>query len=144
MAIKEFNRAICKTVAAEIEVALQTIADFHHIVIKTGGGKFDYHTYALTLNLSTVGKDGKVHTREADDFPTFCKMFNLDAADLGKSFHDRGRVYTVTGLKPGNPKYPVMVTRDDGKKFKYPASRVIIGLHPDRDPKGSFGQTMTP
>ena len=65
------------------------------------------------------------------------------ASETG-SFRDRrGRVYTVTGLKPGNPKFPVMVTRDDGKKFKYPASAVIRGLHPDRDPKGSFGAPLT-
>lgn len=144
MTITTFDKATVRSLTIEIEAALQSVADAHGVSIKRGSASFDQSTIKLSIQIATIDDSGMVSTREAMKFPTFCKMFNLDPEDLGKTFHDQGRLFTVTGLKPGNPKFPVMVKRDDGREYKYPASTVVRGLHPDRDPKGSFGATRDP
>ncbi len=101
---------------------------------------FDATTCELKIKIAIVNADGVVATREANEFPRFCKMFNLDAEDLGRTFDSRGRGFTVTGIKPNNSKFPIIGTRDDGKSFKFPQAMVVRALHPDRDPDGSFGR----
>ena len=48
-----------------------------------------------------------------------------DLPELGSEFVDRGETFTITGFNPRSTKYPVLATRADGKRFKFPVITVL-------------------
>ncbi len=48
-------------------------------------------------------------TMEGKMYTTFCADFGLKPEWLGKTVKDNGKAYTVAGLNPRSPKYPVVM-----------------------------------
>lgn len=61
--------------------------------------------------------------REVTDYNRYREVYDLP--ELGSEFVDRGETFTITGLNPRSTKYPVLATRADGKRFKFPVITVL-------------------
>ena len=69
--------------------------------------------------------DGKVISRERQDFLQYHSLFDLPKEGLDQSIDFGGDLYVVTGLNTRSQKYPVPATRvSDGKGFKLGADGV--------------------
>lgn len=54
-------------------------------------------------------------------FERWCEDYGLQADDFGKQFTSQGEKFTITGLNPTRPKYPINAKRaSDGRGFKFP------------------------
>lgn len=82
------------------------------------------------LEIAPIMPNGEAVKKEEADFARFAAGFGLEG-QLGKTFKSRGKTFKVSGLKPGNRRYPVLATRQsDGKVFKFPAESIknLLGL----------------
>ena len=88
--------------------------------------RYDEGFANIRIKVSVIGDDGEVFSEEAEAFNKYAVLFDLQSDWLGKTFKStRGREFKITGLKPGNRKYPVIATAlDDGKSYKFPAASV--------------------
>lgn len=124
MTTTTIDRALARTLSSEIEAAVASIGESYGVKIATGNGRFSPTNLTLKLNISTIGKDGAVNTKEADDFRRYAMRWGLEKTDLGASFRREGIEYTITGAKPRSKKYPILATRPDGRTFKFGASTI--------------------
>lgn len=109
-------------------------------------------TYAnIKLEVSEVGKDGVVQTRDAESWKMCAKFMGLPEDGLGKTFEFKGNIYRVSGLNPkARVKYNVSADRvSDGKTFRFQADMVAKKLkegsnEPPRILQDGLGVTITP
>lgn len=86
-------------------------------------------TARLVVSARTIDADGQVADPEGDNFRRMARHYGLEPDDLGKTFKLRGTLYTIKGLNPGAPSYPILGERVvDGRGFKFPAAAVRAGL----------------
>ena len=118
-----------REIGDEIEAAVAEIAKRHGFAVAKGvRGTFDATGCKYTVDIRQIAEDGKVQTQERANFSAYADMFGLQPDDLGKTFTSQGRTYTIEGIAPRRPKYPVVAKRDDGKTFKFPAETVAMRL----------------
>jgi hypothetical protein len=87
------------------------------LVLSLGNGSFDPSTFNVKATF-TVTSAGGVPA----DFARNCERFGLSAEDYGRTVITDD-AYTIDGVNPRRPKYPVSVTRKrDGKRFKWTAT----------------------
>ena len=95
------------------------------VTFTLGSGRYSNGaTGRITIEVSVNAPDGSEQTKEMLDYKEYAGLFQLDPGYLGKAFVFKGRSYTVAGLRPGATKFPVLATRDDGKRLAFPAETV--------------------
>jgi hypothetical protein len=57
----------------------------------------------------------KQQTMESIAYTSFCSMFNLNPEWLGRTFENRGKTYTISGLNIRSKKFPVLTK--EGVRF---------------------------
>ena len=128
--IVRFDRPTCRAAGAEVAELLAAFAEEHGLVVEYRG-RHDELRHRLHDEVGPgaqgCGRAARCRAR-AQDFKLMATAFGLKADDLGRQFQSRGWVYTITGLKPGAPKFPIIADRIDGKSFKFPASVVKNAL----------------
>ncbi len=125
-----FNRAAAKIAMATAKEALESAFKDSDIVVQKFSGSFG-DTLRLTVTLDQASSDGTNTNERA--FTQLAAGYGLDPDWLGKTFKQRQTTYTITGLNPSRPKYPVSVVSHRGKGFKFPASLVkslMTGVDP--------------
>lgn len=120
MTIKQFDRAVCGAIAKEIENDLQALAKKHGLQIRAAGGSFGLTNYTMKLELSVIGSDGEVQSREAEAFKQSATFYGLAPEDLGREFTYQGSKYKLVGLRPSARKMPFICLRSDGRMMKFP------------------------
>lgn len=119
-----------KILRAKLNPYLNIISKEMGISISMGNGSYRGNEGSLKLHLTSLNENGEAVDRSTDDFKTYAKSYGLDPSDLGKEFFCMGETYKITGITTRRYKMPINATRvRDGKKFKFPASSVQIGLH---------------
>ncbi len=126
--ISKFDKATAKMVSEEVLSALRAVAEKHGLGVVSKGGKYSLETFTPRFEFAIKSKEGILETTEAKNFKVWAESFGLTADDLGKTFLFRGSKYTITGLKPSAPKFPILAKREDGRGFKFPAESVKFGL----------------
>ena len=121
--ITQFDRATCRMVSQAIEKAVQGVAEEFGIGIRRGRGTFSGPTFTMKLECG-IKENGEVLTKEAQDFKQLASAYGLKPTDLGRTFCLRGNSYKIVGLKARSTKYPILVERADGKRFKQDESTV--------------------
>ena len=122
--IKEFDRATIRVMDGHILKAIEEVASRFGVVCRFAGGTFDPTQYTAKLEMRIEGTDLRI----VADFKELATIYGLDPSDLGKQFLDRGRPFTIIGLKPSSRRYPIVAEAESGKQYKFPAGTVKAGL----------------
>ena len=123
--ITTFTKPVCKMLQTDIESALLSVAEKHGVEIGTASGSFRKNQFFLKLEINAKGDDGEFFNQAKSDFEMMATAYGLKPDDLGRNFIHDGKSFSITGLTPKRQKYPINVTRYDGKKFKFPTSLVV-------------------
>lgn len=124
--MKEFNNQNLKTLRKEIDNALATVSKKHGIALSIGRITYDSNSFRTKLEAAVVGANvsgaslQEVQMRNA--LKEFGDMFGVSENDYGKPFFSNGSRYTLIGLKPSRPKYPVIGMSARGTRYKFPES----------------------
>lgn len=129
--ITQFDIPTLKRLDPELNEALAKVGKRHGISIEMdSGGRYDSKTANLKIKLALLNEDGSTFDKEREDFihhvermKKFNVVSDISADWLDKSFVERGRTFTVTGMKPGN-KFNIVTRRDDGKTYFW-TSRLV-------------------
>lgn len=90
-------------------------------------GKCKYRETAnFELIVSPIDEEtGEAYNEEAEQFKRFAVFYGLDPEDLGRSFRGySGHLLTIVGANPRNRRYPILATREDGRRMKISAESV--------------------
>ena len=127
------EKATCTAVKAAIAAmdfsAIE--AEFGVEITLGARGTFDpADTGSATFKLIVLPViDGKTITKEETDFRTMAHLYGFQPDDFGRTFSQQGKVFQITGLKPGSPKYPVLAKNlGDGRNYKFPPETVTALL----------------
>ena len=121
MTISQLDTQTLKIVRAKMEEALAALEEIG-IHAETGHISYQDRSATVRVEISVLGEGGEVVTKEAANYDLYREMRGLP--ERGTQFTSRGSTYTITGFKPRSSKYPVMVTRADGRAFKFPIDNV--------------------
>lgn len=125
--ISQLDRPAVLALRNEINQALALIGAQHGVVISLGSAKFTPSNATFKLEVATKTQDGDVQTKEATAFKMLAKAYDLEPSDLGRTFVSNGRHFTITGLNPKRPKYPICATcKEDGRSYKFPEKNVKL------------------
>lgn len=113
------TRSLLRELNAEINGALEAVAERHGLVVSVGGGSFSSSSYRPKVEFKTVGEDGV-----PEDFAATARLLGLPEDCYGKTFTNRGRAFTVRGFNLRAKRYPVLVERDDGRTYKFDVGTV--------------------
>ena len=121
MNITRFSNDSLNRISQHLDVALATVRDQLGLDIKIGNCRYTNNTATLKLEIKTIEKDGKAFDEDAANFKVFADKFGLQESDLGREFIHNFSKYKISGLKPRNTKYPIIVQRvKDNKTFRFP------------------------
>lgn len=122
------DRQTVKYIREQIQQTLDTyFSERKRFKIEVGSATFTDSDVTFKVNLATIGKNGEVKDKSAEDFKRAAFAYGMKPEDLGKSFMSGGVRYTITGLKRGSRRYPILAQRSDGKSYKFPAD--VVRLH---------------
>jgi hypothetical protein len=137
MAITNFDKVSCRILSRDIEAALGAVASRHGIIVKPGRGTYTGGHFTLKIECSTVGQDGVVNSKEAEDFKTYATLHDLQPEDLGKTVTFSFEKYTITGMRPKATRFPILAKRvRDGKVYCLPVDGVRRSLEQQEPGRG--------
>jgi hypothetical protein len=129
--LTKIDRNALRLIDAEVTVAMTAIAEKFGLTYKHGSGRFSATTYRTSAEFA-LPADPETDRAEFARNAMFIRDIKGNQAftedDFGRTFVQNRRTYTVTGLHPNRPAYPVTATRDDGRGYKFPASMVRLLL----------------
>ena len=115
------DRNTVKLISSDIEKALKEVELKYNVEIKRGNASFSSDNMVLKLNVSTIGNDGSVMTKEATDFNTYASIRYGITKSLGDIVNYMGNEYKIVGLKPRSKKYPIILEKvNGGGRYKFP------------------------
>jgi hypothetical protein len=108
----EITRDMCRTLQAEMELALGTIAARHGLVMKVNGGSFSAGSFKPKMEFLVVGGTDGAVKKDEDAWKLLAGVYGLDPAWLGKTFTAMdGERFRVVGLLPSRSKNCVKIIR---------------------------------
>lgn len=128
MKIIEFGRPECRTVREAVREALKSVEEEFEVDIEFGNGRFSSGSFGFKIDINTRDENGEKQNAKEKEFKLYAKSFGLEPDDFGKTFNDRGKLYTIVGIKPRSYKVPVLAKNLKGKVYKFPADVIIRGL----------------
>lgn len=115
------DRSRCKTLTDAVLNALKGVEEEFNVKVSYRGGNYGSSNCQLKFEFAEVGEDGEVKTRAAEAWK-LAVLDGLPEGGLGSLFSFRGRLYKVTGYKPGC-KYNITAERQPDKRgFKFEAA----------------------
>lgn len=104
-----FNRTNLKLLRPELEQLLKsddfkTLCAKYGMTASLGNAKFSETECTFQLKLKAEGA-------AKTDFESYAVLFGLKPTDLGKVIVVGGYSYTITGINPKAPKFPINTTR---------------------------------
>ena len=126
--ITKFDRNVCRILRERLDAALVGLGEELGVSIRAGHISFSPGNANVKLEVAVILPDGTVQTEEIEDFQALAELYGLKKGDLGRTFQKGSHAYTISGMKPKSRKYPILATRDDGRRFKFPVSTVKAAL----------------
>ena len=112
--IYSINKGACRDIRTAINETLQKISEELGITFHAGNASYDDNSVTFKVQCTLEGVD-----KAEEDFKQYAHMFNLPEDAYGKTFIMRGERYTLCGLKPNSPKYPILGRGANGKRYKF-------------------------
>ena len=108
-----------------LERHLQAAAEELGVSISLGNARYSAAQATFKFDINTIGEDGEVFDKYAEDFKTYAKLFDLEPEHLGKEFYANRDRYVITGLNMRAKKFPVLAkSLNSGKTYKFAADIV--------------------
>lgn len=130
--MESFNHANVRELRPKLDAALKVLGDELGIAFHIGSMSFLGKECNVKLKLTAMGEcdnaDDALEAMEKTKFERYAKMFGLEPEHFGKEIRVRNEVFTISGIAPNRPKFPINGTRSDGKKFKLTLDTVKLGL----------------
>jgi hypothetical protein len=136
-----FTRDSLRALRATLDVALTQVGATHGVALSIGTLTFtgDRATARLTLLSAapvapmampatpTLPEVDPVEAERAR-FAAFASRLGLLPDDYGKSVRLSGRAFTLCGIKPDSPVYPVIARSERGTSYKFPLDETLRAL----------------
>lgn len=124
-----FNRANLKTIRNDISAALAAVEAKHGVSFNFNNIRFSDNDFRTTLNcVSASDSNGNAVNIDKVNFEAKAFLVGVDKTAFGKTFTSNGRKFTITGLNTRAKKYPIQAETAQGKRFKFPVSRLPANL----------------
>lgn len=121
MSISKFNKANLRQLRADMNQALDAVAQKHGITIKAGNARFTENNVTFKIEAGIIGSDGIAKSKERIALE---KLYPQYADKAVKLMGKRGPVSgKVVGYNSRAKKYPFQVETQQGQ-FKVPESSI--------------------
>lgn len=111
------NRAIVKQFRLDFAKAVEGLEKQYDAQIALGS--ISYGDTKLTTKVTVTEKPKNGKSIEQVNFEQNCVIFGLKKSDYGREFQTHNGTYTLSGLKPRSPKYPILGTDEKGGRYKF-------------------------
>ena len=118
--ITEMNRQNIERISEDAEVALQIVAEEYGLILNPENGSYDRGRFTTKWTFVCETEDGV-----PADFVRDAPFFGLTKEDYGRTFQADSKTFTLCGLKPRSPKYPIL-GRDVQSGQVYKFSRTVL------------------
>jgi hypothetical protein len=107
----EVDKKTAAAITDEIEAAAKAIFAKHGLMQGKVSTKYGMgYELKITADLATLDESGiNLSSREAQDYKTLHKLYDLPEGLLGKKFSVNGKEYIFAGLATKRSKYPIYV-----------------------------------
>jgi hypothetical protein len=85
------------------------------ITFERGNASFTSEKCSFKVDAIAPGADP-----DRTEFDLHCRRFGLSPEDFGREFVFNGTRFTLVGLRPRAPKYPLVGERSDGARYSLP------------------------
>jgi len=124
--IKSFTRPLVKDLREAIITVLNTVESQYGITFTFNNIRFSDNSFSTKLE-ARVGTNSNEHAKA--EWKQNSWAFGLSEHDFGKTFIHNDAGYTIVGIKPRSPKFPVIAMNHmDGKKYKMPVDLIKNAL----------------
>lgn len=124
--MKSFTKPMIQLIKSEIEASLSEIAKKNGITFSIGNIRFNDDNFRTTLTANIVSKDVSGLTSKEiqmkKNVAMFANMYGIPSDSYNKTFTHNGIQYTLVGLMPSRPKYPVVGKSKSGVRYKFNVS----------------------
>jgi len=122
------NQNTIKSIASQIEAAVQEIAKANNVQIKRGNARYDGTSATLKLDITDI-IDGKVISKDVTAFEEKASYLGMKPEWLDKEVILSGTKFKIVGLNTRAYKKPVNIVRiSDGGKFKTSSQDIISAM----------------
>ncbi len=119
-----FDRETAGILSAEAKEALEEIATKFGLKLNPGPYRWTGGRLTMKWEFVTIGTGGA-----PSDFAPTATRLGIPPDCWGAPFRcGNGTIYTVEGLKPSRPKYPIVGTGPRGGRYKFTVEQVKRGL----------------
>ena len=128
------NRQEAGKIHEAINAAMKPVAEEFGLVFKPGRLSYSDTDVSCSVKFKApvTGVDAEdpysqfTTAESVEAFKRVAEHIGLEAADIFKSFDDRGTLYVIVGYNSKRRKYPISVVRvSDNKKFKFVLKDVV-------------------
>lgn len=123
--IDAFDPNALKYLRSSFEDVFEVVANAYGIKINIGTMKYDDNTARFTVECVTINESGEALNSEAIAFKQCAALYDLKPSDLGRKFKSSGQTFTIVGCKPRSTRFPIIATREDGKRFKFSPHSIV-------------------
>lgn len=121
-----FSKEEFKAFREEIKEAVSGVEKKFGVEIKFGSITYTDSDFKMKMDVS----NGSIKEAKEVEFSRICTHYGLTQSDFGRSFTNKGKVYTISGIDTKRRKYPIMMTDEDGvtKLFTVDGIKRLIEL----------------
>jgi hypothetical protein len=112
MDMKSFDRPTARTLGSDTAKALQAFAQARGLTVEYAGGSLNGPQFIMKLKFGIEGLD-----KGEMDFKKYAKMVGLEESDLGAKITLNGKMFTVSGYRPGARTKTVEIRDITGKLY---------------------------
>lgn len=117
----EFGKHNLDGIRADINEALAIVAEQHNISFALGNMR--YAPDKFTVTLTGLGEANTNPLKR--DFLAHAERLGFQPDDYGRAFKCHGKTVILAGAKPNSPKYPMIIQKSDGRRYKVAASELV-------------------
>lgn len=116
-----FDRNNVKQIRQRLQAHVEQLSKDLGCNVTVGNASYarDGSNCTFKIEMATIAADGIVETKEVSAFKSYATSYGLSPSDLGKNFTNKGRSFTICGLKPRASKYPIVALCSDGNRYKF-------------------------
>ena len=129
MKIQLNDKKSLRLLRQKIEAALAPFSEESGLKFSIGSIRYEGDGTGCKMQLEARAPDasGTVKEKHTQDFERYWQMFEgLKLEHLGSKVKLKDGIAVVIGLKPNARRFPVLVERTDGKRFRMPVSSLKI------------------